>query len=183
MRRSFLSQPLAHSFYLKRLFLNINGQITIRPATPSDILAIMRLEQSSYSAAHWSEQQYESLVVSNDSGISRLALVAEREEHSAILGFLIAQHVGPEWELENLVVARETQGKGVGTRLLNELLVRARQANSDAVFLEVRESNAPARKLYQELGFVEAGRRKSYYSNPLEDAILYRKALGSGEAS
>lgn len=137
----------------------------------------MRIERSSKTAAHWSGQQYESLLLSAQSEMSRLAVVAERQEGPAIVGFLIAQHIGPDWELENIVVAPEVQEKGIGTGLLNELLIRAKQANSDAVFLEVRESNVPARKLYQKIGFRETGRRKSYYSNPLEDAILYRKAL------
>jgi ribosomal-protein-alanine N-acetyltransferase len=159
---------------MNRRFLNINGQITIRHATPSDIPAIMRLERSSNSAAHWSEQQYESLVVNDHFAIARLALVGEAQEDSAILGFLIAQHIGPEWELENIVVEPTMQGKGIGTLLLNALLAHVKQANSGAVFLEVRESNKSARGLYRKLGFQETGRRKSYYGNPLEDAILHR---------
>ena len=141
----------------------------------------MRLERFSNTAAHWSEQQYESLIQANDPAVSKLALVAERQEGSVILAFLIAKHVAPEWELENIVVDPQMQGKGIGTRLLDELLARAKQSNSDAVFLEVRESNTPARKLYQKLGFEETGRRKSYYSNPLEDAILYCKTLRTGD--
>ena len=121
--------------------------------------------------------QYESLFVSGDSALSRIALVAERQEDPAIRGFLIARHVGSEWELENIVVAPEMQGKGMGTQLLNELIACAQQANSHAVFLEVRDSNTPARRLYEKLGFKKTGRRKSYYSNPLEDAVLYTKAL------
>jgi ribosomal-protein-alanine N-acetyltransferase len=138
----------------------------------------VRLERSSQTAAHWSEQQYESLIPTGESQISRLALIAECKQGAGILGFLIAQHVDPEWELENIVVDPTMQGKGVGTLLLNELLAHVKQANSEAVFLEVRESNKAARGLYEKLGFQETGRRKSYYSNPLEDAIRYSKALG-----
>jgi len=139
----------------------------------------MRLERSSNSAAHWSEKQYESLILNSDSTILSLALIAERQAGSATVGFLIAQHVGPEWELENIVVDREIQGKGIGTQLLNELLNHAKQVNSEAVFLEVRESNEAAKGLYEKLGFQAGGRRKSYYNNPLEDAILYRKTLSA----
>jgi len=151
--------------------------LTIRQATADHIPSIVRLERSSQTAAHWSEQQYESLIPTGESQISRLALIAECKQGAGILGFLIAQHVGPEWELENIVVAAEIQGKGIGTRLLKELLTRAKQGNSDVVFLEVRESNKAARGLYEKLGFQESGRRKSYYSNPLEDAILYQRTL------
>ena len=113
--------------------------------------------------------------------MSRQVLVAEHGENSSILGFLIAQQIGPECELENIVVDPTMQGKGIGTLLLNELLVRTKQANSDEVFLEVRESNKAARGLYQKLGFMETGRRKSYYNNPLEDAILYHRLMESAD--
>ena len=135
----------------------------------------MSIERLSNTAAHWSEQQYESLFGSEDPEISRLALIAIRQENSEILGFLVAQHVGPDWELENVVVAPEMQGKGIGTRLMLELLKQAQETNSETVFLEVRESNVAARALYEKIGFLQTGRRKSYYSNPLEDAILYSK--------
>ena len=56
------------------------------------------------------------------------------------------------------------------------LLVRTQNTNSESVFLEVRESNSAARSLYEKLGFQQTGRRKSYYANPIEDAILYSKS-------
>jgi ribosomal-protein-alanine N-acetyltransferase len=94
-----------------------------------------------------------------------------------LLGFLVARHLAPEWELENLVVAPTIRRKGLGKRLLDGLLAHADGTNSDAVFLEVRESNASARALYESAGFAQTGRRKSYYAEPQEDAILYRRSL------
>jgi ribosomal protein S18 acetylase RimI-like enzyme len=60
---------------------------------------------------------------------------------------------------------------------LQRLLVRAQEANSKSVFLEVRESNAGARALYEKTGFQPTGRRNSYYTDPPEDAVLYRLIL------
>ena len=94
-----------------------------------------------------------------------------------VVGFLIARQAAAEWELENIVVAEEFRGRGIGTELLKELLTEAQKANSDAVFLEVRESNTASRRLYEKLGFHETGRRRDYYSNPTEDAILYGRTL------
>lgn len=94
-----------------------------------------------------------------------------------MLGFLIAHHLHPEWELENLVVAPDFRRKGLATKLLAALLTRARETNSESVFLEVRESNQAARALYGSLGFEDSGRRKLYYTNPHEDAVLYHLAL------
>ena len=90
----------------------------------------------------------------------------------------MARHLAPEWELENIVVAPAARRTGLGKRLLNALLSQARETNSAAVFLEVRESNTAARSLYEKTGFQLTGRRKAYYTNPQEDAVLYRLTLG-----
>jgi ribosomal-protein-alanine N-acetyltransferase len=78
--------------------------------------------------------------------------------------------------LENIAIAPTARRKGLGLRLLSALLSAAREANSDSVFIEVRESNAAARTLYEKAGFKPAGRRTSYYTNPMEDAVLYRSS-------
>jgi len=145
----------------------------------------MSLERQSATAGHWTHKQYRQ--VFQPESPPRLVLVAEAESprasglradaDSGILGFLIAQHVAPEWELENIVVAPAARRKGVGKRLLDGLLAAARESNSTAVFLEVRDSNTSARALYEKAGFKQTGHRPSYYTSPSEDAILYRCTL------
>jgi ribosomal-protein-alanine N-acetyltransferase len=165
--------------------LNIDDPITILMANGGHIPEMVRLERQSPTAAHWSEAQYGRLFQAKEGVNSRLALVAERhgtgqpDAPPAVLGFLIARHLAPEWELENIVVAPEVRGQRIGTRLMEDLLARAEQTNSQLVFLEVREFNTPARALYEKLGFHQTGRRKFYYSDPVEDAILYCKNLES----
>jgi len=153
----------------------------VREATAEDVPEMIHLERQSPGAAHWSEQQY-AAVFDDAKSSRRLALVVERAgyvsaERLSVTGFLVAHHLAPEWELENIVVAPEARGKGIGTRLVRELFARAARSESDSVLLEVRESNQAARALYENLGFRESGRRKSYYSNPLEDAVLYVRML------
>ena len=97
------------------------------------------------------------------------------------LAFLVAQRVDEEWELENIVVAKNSRRQGLGTRLLNELIDHVRVDRGRSIFLEVRDSNRAARSLYCKLGFVKTGTRKSYYSNPREDAILYQLSLSHNE--
>lgn len=155
--------------------------ITIRPAAEADIPCILALERQSATAGHWSEAQYRQLLGDHDNHPG-LVLVAERSgvessQTQSILGFLVAQHLGPEWELENIVVEPAVQRKGLGRRLLEALLTRARDLHSEAVFLEVRESNAAARNFYEKAGFHPTGRRKGYYPDPPEDAILYGRNL------
>jgi ribosomal-protein-alanine acetyltransferase len=165
--------------------LNSEDFVNLRRAIVDDIPSLMHLERQCPAAAHWTRQQYERLFQNDE----RLLLVAEESPHivsgpapipganPAILGFLIARHLALEWELENIVVAPAARRRGIGTRLLHALLADARETNSNAVFLEVRESNVAARNLYEKAGFDQTGRRRSYYASPSEDAILYRKSL------
>jgi ribosomal-protein-alanine N-acetyltransferase len=159
----------------------------IRLATSADVPSIIHLERACASAAHWTEQQYRQTF--DSARAERLVLVAEIPFDSAtdrvtvpdaapnILGFLVAHHLAPEWELENIVVAPSSRRQGLGKQLLQALLATARETDSESVFLEVRESNAAARSLYEKAGFELTGRRKSYYKGPLEDAVLYRLKL------
>lgn len=157
----------------------------IRNATSDDVIFLMRLERECPAAGHWTEPQYRDLFADAERASQRLVIVAERAADSGsesvktptLTGFLVAQHIAPDWELENIVVAPEARKAGIGLSLLEVLLAAARETHSHSVFLEVRESNAAARALYEKLGFREAGRRKSYYTSPLEDAILYSITL------
>ena len=158
--------------------------MTLRPATVADIPLMMDLERACATAAHWTQTQYRQLFEPHRGDAERFVIVVERDcgEHdpetdSNLLGFLVAQRIGTEWELENVVVRTLSRRQGIGTRLLEALLARANESDSTAVFLEVRESNAAARDLYEKMGFQETGRRKGYYSDPAEDAVLYRHRL------
>ncbi len=140
---------------------------------------MMTLERQSPAAAHWSQEQYDALfVTASGEQPGRLAWDAEDERSTPeVVAFLVAHRVDAEWELENIVVAECVRRRGVATLLLNALIAHARAAQSNAIFLEVRESNQGARALYRKAGFEEVGLRKSYYSNPPEDAILCRLRL------
>jgi [ribosomal protein S18]-alanine N-acetyltransferase len=131
---------------------------------------MMALEKHAVTAAHWSAEQYQTMFAR--SGPHRVALIIE--EDTRIRGFLVARVLKPEWEIENVAIADPAQRQGLGTRLLGEFLDLARRQGTQAVFLEVRESNLAARALYEKRAFLESGRRKRHYSNPEEDAIVYR---------
>ncbi|HYL12367.1 MAG TPA: ribosomal protein S18-alanine N-acetyltransferase [Terriglobales bacterium] len=145
----------------------------IRCATPDDIPAMMALERHAVTAAHWNREQYAALFA--NPGPRRVALVIAAG--TDIQGFLVARAVGSEWEIENIAVAGPARRRGLGTRLLGEFLEQARAEGAEAVLLEVRESNRAARGLYEKWAFVEDGRRKTYYRDPDEDAVLYRLRL------
>jgi ribosomal-protein-alanine N-acetyltransferase len=81
-------------------------------------------------------------------------------------------------EVENLVVAAEFLRRGMADGLLRELIQRAENKAVSAILLEVRESNLPSRRLYEKHGFREEGRRRAYYRDPIEDAILCALRFG-----
>ena len=136
----------------------------IRAAALNDVPVILALEQQTPGAAHWTAEQYHKL---ESSGI---VLVAE--EADKLCGFLCAHAVAGEWEIENVVVAAEFLRRGIGSELVRELIQRAQSEAASAILLEVRESNLPARGLYEKHGLRKVGRRRAYYRDPVEDAIL-----------
>ena len=143
--------------------------VVIRSAALNDVPAILAIEQQARGAAHWTAEQYKKLVGSG------VVLVAEEaaEEADQLCGFVCAKAVAGEWEIENVVVAAAFLRRGIANELVRELIQRAENEAASAILLEVRESNLPARRLYEKHGFREAGRRRAYYRDPVEDAILY----------
>ena len=144
--------------------------MTIRPAAAGDVPAIIELERSAPTAAHWSLAQYEAMVNAPQAA-GRVVLVAD--DDGRVDGFIVWRVGADEWEIENVVVAEAARRSGLGRQLVEALLKRARDAHARAVFLEVRESNLFARGLYRACGFQKSGRRRGYYNCPTEDAILY----------
>jgi len=160
--------------------------VKIRPATPDDIPHMIAIERASETAAHWGEEQYRALFTADV--VSRMVLVADISEQDVIsrsscnrlCGFIVTRTVGREWEVENVVVQREIRRSGIGTQLLETILDLGRAGDCGRVFLEVRESNEPARKLYEKSGFREIGTRRSYYENPKENAIVLQLEISNG---
>lgn len=148
--------------------------MVIRPAKPEDLPAMQAIERHSATAAHWTVADYDKIFSAPDlqADWRRIALVLEQA--GRVEGFLVAQTVGGEWEIENVAIAPEARRRGHGTRLVGELLDMARAHRASSVFLEVRQSNRAARALYEKWAFVESGRRKNYYQQPQEDAIRYQ---------
>jgi ribosomal-protein-alanine N-acetyltransferase len=143
--------------------------VVIRSAALNDVPAILAIEQQAPSAAHWTADEYSNLVGSG------VVLVAEEatEESGKLSGFICAKVIAGEWEIESVVVAAEFLRRGIANGLVRELIQRAAHEQASAILLEVRESNLPARRLYQKHGFREVGRRRVYYKDPVEDGILY----------
>ena len=92
-----------------------------------------------------------------------------------VAGYVGSQTVMDESDMMNLAVHPDYRCQGIGSRLVDELIKELKKKGSQRLTLEVRVSNEPAKRLYDELGFSEIAVRKRYYSHPKEDALILRK--------
>ena len=151
-------------------------EITLRPATHTDIAQILEISLSDATAAHWSAQQWVDLF--DPQAPPRLILVAVRPGTlPRVCGFLVALHppegsVAEPWELENIAVAASMRRQGVGRKLLKALLDAAQAEHAQRMLLEVRCSNQAALALYHSEGFRLLATRRGYYHDPIEDALV-----------
>jgi ribosomal-protein-alanine acetyltransferase len=159
--------------------------VRVRPAMPSDQPRLVEIASHSATAAQWNQAEYLKLFSLDEPGAqppveaaarpqpqSRTALVVEQD--ASVVGFIVGRQVEDEWEIENIAVTGTARRRGLGSRLVGELLDLVRSRGGKSVFLEVRESNRAARSLYEKWAFIEVGRRKMYYQNPAEDALVLK---------
>ncbi len=149
-----------------------NTEITVRPADKNDITDILEIEKVSFTDP-WSETMF----VSHISSPSGVTLVAACD--SVVCGYINAYVIDGdptaddgECEIANIAVLPEYRRNHIGNMLVGEIIELAKSKHCSKVFLEVRESNSGAKYLYQKKGFYEYGKRKNYYSDPREDAVL-----------
>jgi ribosomal-protein-alanine N-acetyltransferase len=145
----------------------------LRPATAADLAAVAAIERAAFSDP-WSPSSFRSLLANPAVCFS----VAEREH--AVIGYSVVWFAADEAELANVAVAATARGRGVGALLVDAVLAEAVTRGAATVYLEVRESNAAARRLYASRHFAEVGRRRRYYRNPGEDALVLARPLGPG---
>ena len=142
----------------------------------SDLDRILEIEQASF-VNPWTREMY--LAELENHGVSFCFVV--RDSSQQVIGFCSFWRVLDELHINNLAVAPERRGSGAGTALLKEVLREGTRMGARRATLEVRRSNEGARRLYERLGFSVAGVRRSYYSNPVEDAlVLWREDITHG---
>ncbi len=138
--------------------------ISIRHATAADAQRLAAIVRLSPEAGNWSEAELRESIANTT---IRKCLVAEAD--FGVAGFLLASvPVAGEAEILTLAVDPGARRRGIASALVRALLESA----PGRVYLEVRRSNTAARRLYERLGFVQAGVRTAYYESPCEDAIV-----------
>ena len=136
------------------------------PMTEGHIPQIAALEAANFSRP-WSESLLRDLLGSRHSHM----LTAEGAD-GTVLGYAGLTAVAGEGYIDNIAVAEQYRRQGVAQAMLEEFIRRGREGGLAFLTLEVRASNAPAIALYEKLGFELAGRRRRYYDDPPEDALL-----------
>lgn len=140
-------------------------RIDIREARRSDLDAVAELERISFPVP-WKREYFEAEV----GAPFRRNLVA-RDERGRLAGFVFCAFAGGEVHINKIAVAPDARRQRLATRLMDEVFLFARDIRAEEIYLEVRVSNDPARRFYEGLGFVEAGRRPRYYLDG-EDALV-----------
>lgn len=134
---------------------------------------LVALENEAFTCP-WSTQSFIEAFESDN-----ITIYAARMENGLLCGFACLLAIDYEAELLNIAVAKSCRRQGIGDAIMKHILNEAVHKNVTDVFLEVRFSNTAAQKLYQKHGFESLGLRKKYYTNPVEDAIVMRKALNA----
>ncbi len=138
----------------------------------ADAAAVARMEAATFSTP-WKEDTFHSLL--ERPGVELWVADLDGE----VAAYAILWCILEEGELANIAVRDDLRGRGIGSELLDWMLGVAERCGVRNLYLEVRESNEGALRLYGGRGFMEIGVRKGYYERPREDARVLKLALGS----
>lgn len=140
-------------------------------ASQSDASLLFEIEQMCFNDP-WSLKSFENALSGNT-----ITFFIARSKNNTPVGFVGIFVAADESEIVNVAVLPEFRRLGIANLLMQEAISHAYQKGCSAIYLEVRESNTAAQSLYQKFGFDVIGKRRNYYDDPREDAILMKKAL------
>ena len=142
----------------------------VRRAELSDIPAVAALERAEFPDG--ADEGMLARLWETDGGV-----ILAAEEGNDLLGYVWARFVLDEGDIGNVAVAPDSRRRGIGAALMEALFAESERRGAAVLQLEVRESNAPAIALYTGAGFAPVGKRKNFYSNPTENAVLMTISL------
>ncbi len=145
-------------------------RVEIQKMQAEDMDEVLAIEKQSFSDP-WSKKNFQAELELTFSW----AWVAKLNQQ--LVGYSCCWEIEDELQIANLAVHPDYRKKGIGKKILQEILNRACQKKLKQVTLEVRESNQWGLKLYYAFGFMEIGRRKKYYQKPAEDGLILAKYL------
>jgi len=145
----------------------------LAPMTLDDLDEVLAIEKASFHTP-WSRGAFRYELTQN-----RVARSLVARAGSELLGYLCLWEIGHEIHITNLAVHPSHRRRGAARTLLGSVIEDARRKNVELVFLEVRPTNVEALTLYESLGFRVIGRRKGYYFDTGEDALVMEARLAA----
>ena len=144
----------------------MGNEAIIRRMTLADLDSVVAIEEATF-AHPWTRADYEGELTRN-----KAARYLVAEENGAVVGFAGAWIIIDESHVTNIAVAEAARRRGIGLAMTRALLQYLSNLGAAYATLEVRESNLAARAMYEKLGFFKVGRRKRYYEDNGEDALI-----------
>lgn len=145
----------------------------IRNMTLADLDQVMKIEKEAFHD-HWPQSAYEYEIKENE--FSTMLVYEEEKEILGMIGYTI---IFDEAQITTIATRKDAKRKGIARMLMDEMFKDCDQKMCSTCSLEVRVSNTPAIKLYENYDFITVNIRKGYYEDK-EDAYLMVKALGGG---
>jgi ribosomal-protein-alanine N-acetyltransferase len=140
--------------------------MAIRKMTLEDIDQVLAIDEASFSLP-WPARSFHFEVTNNPASRSWVADI-----EGQVVGMVVAWMIVDEIHIATIATHNDFRRQGIGEKLLIHTLKSAKEEGAVTSFLEVRESNRFARQMYNKFGYVEVGRRRHYYKDNNEDAIL-----------
>lgn len=152
----------------------VSDEVFITRMTEHDLLEVVEIEENSGLsrwgwAAYYAELQgrHRDLMF-----VARLANPEPRGGRHALAGYVVGRMGADELHINNVAVRDGYRRRGIGNELLNKIMEQGRRLGTPTAFLELRAGNHAALALYERCGFRVTARRKKYYSDPVEDALV-----------
>ncbi len=153
--------------FIKKICVIIPGvKANIRFPSKNDLQAIVEIENRSFSVP-WGREFFE--------GRLNSLLIADIKDR--VVAYILFDKAADEVHIIRIAVHPEFRRQGIAKSLVNAVIQQTKKEGARSAFLEVRESNLASRKLYESLGFAITGKRKSYYKDPEENALLMSKNI------
>lgn len=151
--------------------------VAIRPAGVEDVPPVAAIEAASFTQP-WSRRSFVALVRATN-----VCFLVATNDAREVQGYAIAYCAADQSELANLAVRAGARGTGIGRALLEAVMSASVERGARTMYLEVRESNVAAQHLYRSAGFRPVARRKRYYEEPAEDALVLRCDFAAAAAT
>ncbi|HEX6731352.1 MAG TPA: ribosomal protein S18-alanine N-acetyltransferase [Pyrinomonadaceae bacterium] len=156
----------------------LTGEVTIELMSEHDLLEVVEIEEKSgLSRWGWAAYYAELQGANRELMLVALAKSSQAVERREIAGYIAARATAGELHINNVAVRDEYRRNGIGYVLLGRAIEQGKRMGVNSAFLEVRSGNSAAQALYKKCGFKPVARRRNYYSEPLEDAIVMNLIL------